>query len=270
MKKLNKLNPPDDLLFWDLFDYIWANGIGNELHRDGSATPWTATSLESRLDGSPDKRTIDNWRRRSSLPSPEGLRKLSWVIAGSDQKLRSKWHKALLETRLKEERARKAKKVIQPQDLTNDTTKTETPLKVKGKFGLIGGLGLFCVIAAYWFYDTQSSPRIDNIRICDAPYFNQETKKCDQHVSVFVQPADEVFLSFNFVNVPDKMPFERWWIHNGERVAGRTSFNDEAWPGYTFWRPQGGLNVGQYVVRLVVDGSVQTQTFFVQPEGFTE
>lgn len=133
------------------------------------------------------------------------------------------------------------------------------------------GVVLACIaIAAFWFATASNSePAVTNIRICDKYFFDMELKKCSKHVSVLVHGVEEVFLSFDFENVPDGTPFERWWIRNGERVAGRTSFNDAAWPGYTFWRPGGPLQVGQYVVRLVVDGNVETQAFYVQEEGFT-
>lgn len=108
---------------------------------------------------------------------------------------------------------------------------------------------------------------VDNIRICDRVYFDQDINKCTQHLAVFVEGIDEVFLSFDFADETFGMPFERWWILNGERVAGRNSFNDQAWPGYTFWRP-GVLNVGQYVVRIVMDERTFTQTFQVQQEGY--
>ena len=119
-----------------------------------------------------------------------------------------------------------------------------------------------------WPWSGDGGQRVGNIRICDAPWFDSETKKCTKHVSVFVHGIEEVFLSFDFENVPDGAPFERWWIRNGERVAGRTSFNDVAWPGYTFWRPAGGLRIGEYVVRVVVDEKVFTQVFQVQHDGF--
>lgn len=262
--------PPIELSFWELFDYFWARGLGNQRHTDGTATPWTATSLENAFDGSPDKRSIENWQSQNNMPSPENIRKLSWVIAGDDKKLRRAWYEALIAARLREKRKERALAKSAPEKhLTESQAQTETTPSGKPKkiAGLVAIVAAALATAGWFMIGTTSASSIENLRICDAPYFDDETKDCTQHVSVFVHGIDEVFLSFDFKNVADGTPFDRWWILNGERIAGRTSFNDEAWPGYTFWRP-GVLEVGQYVVRVVVEGQVFTQTFFVQPDGF--
>ncbi|MEJ8563291.1 hypothetical protein QTO30_20110 [Yoonia sp. GPGPB17] len=264
-------HPPEGLDFWELFDFFWVRGFGNIQHDDGTWKPWTAASLETALDGSPDKRSIENWRSQANMPSPANLHKLSWIIAGEDRVARTAWYEALVAARMSEKRKEQAASKSAPEqhlvDLQNQQPKrySFSPMVWAAGALALGGLA----VGAWVAFSGASSPAVQNIRICDAPYFDDDKNDCTQHVSVFVEGVDEVFLSFDFEGVPNGTPFDRWWIHNGERVAGRTSFNDEAWPGYTFWRP-GVLQVGQYVVRIVVDGEVFTQTFFVQPEGFTE
>ena len=267
--------PPDGLDFWGLFDFFWVRGLGNELHTDGTPTPWTATSLELAFDGTPDKRTIENWQSQANMPSPDNIRKLSWVIAGEDKKLRQLWYEALIAARLTERRKEQARAKSAPEQYlakqvaTEDASQLGSPHKSRLPMLWVatGVILLAGALAAWMIWNATAAPLVANMRICDAPYFDGDTKKCTQHVSVFVHGVDEVFLSFDFQNVADGTPFDRWWILNGERVAGRTSFNDEAWPGYTYWRP-GTLEIGQYVVRIVVEEQVFTQTFFVQPEGF--
>lgn len=260
-----RLAPPREMDFWTLMDHFWALGIGNNLHDDGTSLPWTAEKLELAFDGSPDKRSIENWRSRTNKPSPENIRKLSWIISGGDVELRKSWYDALIAARQTEVRKGKFNVNEEP-----NTQLDETPLALlrtrKAPIWLLGVLSLLLLIGLWSLFQPNNAPLIQNMRVCDKFYFDTETKKCTKHVSVFVHGIDEVFLSFDFGDVPKGAPFERWWILNGERVAGRSSFNDEAWPGYTFWRP-GILKVGQYVVRLIVDGKVTTQTFYVQEDG---
>ena len=265
-----KASPPADLSFWELFDYFWVRGIGNAPHADGTPTPWTATTLELAFDGSPDKRSIENWQSQANMPSPDSIRKLSWVIAGADRQVRQAWYEALIAARLQEQRKEKAQAKSAPEkhlaEINTSMSETRsTPQRWRAPLAVVG-VGVIA-LGAWFIFNPTPSEAVQNMRICDAPYFDENSKDCTQHVSVFVHGIDEVFLSFDFGDVAQGTPFDRWWILNGERVAGRTSFNDEAWPGYTYWRP-GPLEVGQYVVRIVVEGEVFTQTFYVQPEGF--
>ena len=267
--------PPKDAPFWELFDYFWARGIGNFVLEDGTAAPWTASLLEQALGGTPDRRSIENWQSRTNIPSPENIRRLSWVISGGDNELRKAWYNALITARLAERRQRKPRA---KKNVTDDAGEVEShpggdaagpKPGFNRKSALVAGVAAICAAVGGWYFLSQEdAPYVDNIRICSAHYFDENAKKCTQHVSVFVFGIDEVFLSFDFNNVPHGAPFERWWIRNGERVAGRTSFNDDAWPGWTFWRPGEPLHVGQYVVRVVVEGAVETQTFFVQEDNY--
>lgn len=273
-KEKNVAPPPQGASFWELFDFIWVRGLGNELHEDGTSQSWTATSLEIAFDGSPDKRSIENWHSRTHMPSPENLRKFSALVSDGDDALRKQWYEALVDTRLEEKRREKEKTKNPPECTEAPEVETEQepdPSKSVSRrlaIAALGGVAMLALGGVMLMQSASSEAYVENMRICDAAYFDDDTKKCTKHVDVFVHGIDEVFLSFDFNGVAHGAPFERWWIHNGERVAGRTSFNDEAWPGYTFWRP-GVLQVGTYVVRLVVEGEVTTQTFYVQAEGFT-
>ncbi|MEP3893174.1 MAG: hypothetical protein ABJN52_04170 [Litorimonas sp.] len=261
-----------NLTFWKLFDHFWDQGIGNFLHQDGTPTSWTALTLETAFDGTPDKRSIEYWQSQTNMPSPDNIRKLSIVASGGDHALRKQWYDALIKARRETKRNEKEVRVEKPQQQAPIRHAEMSQSGRKKRFGLIAVMAfIIATIAVIWslsrLHDLSSSQTITNIRVCDATYFNKGTKKCSKHVAVFVHGIDEVFLSFDFENVPENAPFERWWIRNGERVAGRPSFNDAAWPGYTYWRP-GVLLVGQYVVRVVVDEKVFTQSFTVQPDGF--
>ena len=266
----NQSSPPEGASFWELFDFFWARGLGNDLHEDGSPMPWTAVALERAFDGTPDKRSIENWQSRANMPSPDNIRRLSWVISGGDVGLRKQWYDALIAARLEEKR-KDRHGAHAPGEATatkEPTVRSVASARRSRWLPLAAAILGIVALAVGWFFVSVGSPStVENIRICDRHYFDTDAKDCTQHVSVFVHGVDEVFLSFDFNDVPDGTPFERWWIRNGERMAGRTSFNDVAWPGYTFWRP-GVLPVGQYVVRIVVEGEVFTQTFQVQEEGF--
>lgn len=268
----NFSEPPQSLSFWDLLDHFWDQGIGNQRHEDGSPIPWTATTLESMLDGKPDRRSIEYWRSRTNMPSPDNIRKLSIVASGGDHTLRKAWYDSFMAARRAEKRGhegdgKRGEAVDKTSQAPGASFRDPRRLVVFASAAL---LAVFGALAFWlqWHRSGDAGQHVSNIRICDAPWFDSETKKCTKHVSVFVHGIEEVFLSFDFENVPDGTPFKRWWIRNGERVAGRTSFNDVAWPGYTFWRPTGGLRIGEYVVRIVVDEKVFTQVFQVQNDGF--
>lgn len=269
--KKNLPPPPKGATFWELFDYIWDNGVGQETSENGEPVAWSAAKLESALDHQIDVRSIENWRSRKYMPTRENIRKLTWMISGGDQDLRQAWSEALIaEWRAEKLRNREAdeqsvedKHPEPPSAITEEASRSRFAMPVAIAMALCAGG------AALWYiFGTAQAASVQNIRICDAPYFDKQTKDCSQHVSVFVEPINEVFLSFDFENLGHGEPFERWWIRNGERVTGRTSFNDEAWQGYTYWRPEGGLPFGQYVVRIVVEGTVFTQTFQIQKEAF--
>lgn len=261
--------PPKETEFWALFDYFWDNGLGHRLEANGDPVAWTAPVLESALENAVDVRSIENWRSRRFIPTRENIRKLCWVISDGDNVIRQAWSEALIAAWRVEKRKNRdeANRTSLPLEKQDDAVKIN--LSRKTVLIVAAALGALAFVLIGWFaLSSADVPSVSKIRICDQYYFNRAAKTCTKHVPVFVQGLEEVFLSFDFQNVPEGMPFERWWIHNGERVAGRTSFNDAAWPGYTFWRPEGGLLIGQYVVRIVVDGRVFTQTFYVQREGF--
>ena len=89
--------PPKNADFWELFEFFWVRGLGNDLHADGTSQSWAALNLEIALDGKPDKRSIENWQSRANMPSPDNLRKLSALISGGDDALRKLWYEALID-----------------------------------------------------------------------------------------------------------------------------------------------------------------------------
>lgn len=267
----NTAPPPRDADIWELIEFLWSRGLGRELLADGSFQPWTQASMADAFGGKPDERSIANWTARTNPPSPASIRHLSLLVSGGDQDLRRQWQEALTDARNQYNAAKKQK------DTEGDKTHADVPqnpaLNGARRAGLrflwVAWLAIGLALGAGlgWLSGVlQPGPLVQNMRICDRPLFDTELKKCTRHVDVFAEGINEVYLSFDFEGVAQGAPFERWWIRNGERIAGRRSFNDEAWPGYTFWRP-GVLVPGQYVVRLVVDEQVFTQVFYVQADG---
>lgn len=264
-KEKNIAPPPNGVDFWELFDFIWVRGLGNALHADGTSQSWTATSLEIAFDGTPDKRSIENWHSRTHMPSPENLRKFSALIADGDDALRKKWYEALIDTRKAEKRREKEQPPIVPD--------SEVELEIAKPFGkrlaiaALGGAATLALGGVMLMQSVSAGNYVENMRICDAALFGDGAKKCTKHVDVFVYGMGEVIPSFESSGGAHGAPFERWWIENGERGAGHTSVNDEAGQGYTFWRP-GVLQARTYAVRLVVECEVTTQTIYAQVESF--
>lgn len=263
--------------FYELFDYFWDQGVGNYLDKSGNPKSWNSETLslefgEHNIDV--NARTIDNWKSHKALPKQKYIRGLALIASPRDDYLFNKWNDAFWKTHRNEKLKRKAwsEKTTENDLIESDIEPHNKKLSFQKAWifiaGLFGTIGIISAIIVFFSGESEPASFVKKFHICDKYYFDKETKKCKQHVSVFVHGIDEVFLSFDFVNVPKGAAFERWWIRDGERIAGRTSFNDDAWPGYTYWRPKGGLDVGTYVVRLVVDGKVETQTFYVQQDGF--
>ncbi len=296
--------PPNEMQIDRLIDHICNYGSGNILAQNGVPKPWTPASLSIELglnnaDGTTDT-TIRNWISGRTLPKIEQLHKLARVVSCGDDYYLKAWTSALINART-ETKLRKKEEAIQVTqkgvdsspftghtkefdssiiaDLDNKLQKNSSNRSLKPSSRFLGGkylyvaiISLFCFLATLLFWMDAPFKTISvvrNIRVCDEPYFDKKVKDCSKHVSVYMHGIEEVFLSFDFENLAKGEPFERWWIRNGERVAGRTSFNDEAWPGYTYWRPDNGFPVGEYVVRIVIDGKVATQTFSVQKTGFS-
>lgn len=247
------------------------NGVGNDLDRNGDIIPWTVPTLHAAMGGEPSDRALQYWFDQSHPPSGENLRKFCWVISNNDPIRRKAWINAL-DTALRAEKTKKKNEetINEPTQVVGNVEPIKLA-KAKPLAWLIGvSVATIATIGGVYVFKKDTLPPVSNIRICTPFYFDEHAKECTKHVPVMVEGVERVLLSFDFNNVHEGAPFERWWIHNSIRVAGRTSYNDAAWPGWTFWQPGGPLKVGQYVVRVELDETVYTQTFYVQKEEYLE
>ena len=267
----DRREPPNGADIWELFDHFVTRGLGNSEIQGGVPQPWTPEALDIAFGGSPGTRAIEDWFSHSAVPSPQSVFKIAELAAQGDKSRRIRWHDALTAARKIENRKRKAAGLEVDEEVENDPepVNCNVPPRSSMRAWVFAGLATAALVFAgsWWFFLRSAPQSVENIRICSVYYLDREQGRCTQHEAVFMHGIDDVYLSFDLVNVPDGAPFERWWILNGERQAGKPSFNDEAWPGWTYWRP-GTLRMGQYVVRVIVDGQVFTQTFQVRAENY--
>ena len=268
----DRREPPSGADIWGLFDHFVTRGLGNPEMKDGVPRPWTAVALDIAFGGSRGTRAIEDWFSHNAVPSPQSVFKIAELAAEGDKSRRIRWHDALTAARKVENRKRKAAGLEVDEEPENGTEPANQSVLERSnrRVQVFAGLALVMLVSAssWWFFLRSAPQSVENIRICSVYYLDREQGRCTQHEAVFMHGIDDVYLSFDLVNVPEGAPFERWWILNSERQAGKSSFNDEAWPGWTYWRP-GTLKVGQYVVRVVVDGRVFTQTFQVRAENYS-
>lgn len=115
------------------------------------------------------------------------------------------------------------------------------------------------------FSDRDAEASIANIQFCTEENFSTQSFSCLETSQSFDENTTTLMVTFDLVNVDEGASFERIWYREGLEFLRKSSFNDEAWPGYTF------LNFdrfpeGNYTLRIIVDGKSFTSTFKIGDE----
>ncbi|WP_018147070.1 hypothetical protein [Henriciella marina] len=265
-------DPPVDRDFRELFQFICDHGIGQPMDAGGQFQPWSDESMEAAFADTAtavDKRSIQSWRSGASVPRLDKVRSLSAVITRSADQRRV-WLKALIDARRKSLDARKqaasptgsAEASQTPTDSDDPPRRTRRWVAVTAATMLIGLLvvGSGIVLRSYG-----AESQVANIEFCTEENFSTQTYTCLETSEAFDEDITTLMVTFDLINVPQGMSFERIWYREGLEFLRKSSFNDDAWPGYTF------LNFdrfpeGNYTLRIIVDGKSFTSTFKVGDE----
>ena len=263
--------PPDGRDFRELFQYVCDHGIGRPAGQDGVTEAWTDDALEAAFaeTATPvDRRSIQSWRSGASVPRLDKVRSLAEVITSKSDE-RANWLKALIEARRNSLEARKssagttASPETQPENETL-AADASAPASRHWKPVVAGFLLLGLAVLGSLFLLTSESPdaQVANIEFCSEETFSTETYACTEAADSFSEDVTTLMVTFDLVNVPEGMSFERIWYREGLEFLRKSSFNDEAWPGYTFLKFD-KFPEGNYTLRIIVDGKSFTKPFKV-------
>ena len=266
-------DPPDAESLRVLLHYYVQSGIGLPVSDDGVAERWTDTRLEAALAGigiAVDRRSIQSWLSGASIPKVQKLKGLA-SLASSNRFEREKWSAAFIRLRqaaLDARRAQRKPPPAEPEDppapappATADTGAGRQLLARAAAIltGLAGVSG-----AAYGLAELLvTEPVASNIRFCDEANFSTQTKRCLRAMTDFPDGLHTLMITFDLTNVAEGETFTRKWYRNGRLIHEKTSFNDEAWPGYTFWHWPEGFDTGAYALQIVSGDKAVTATFHV-------
>lgn len=266
--------PPDGRDFRELFQYVCDHGIGRPVGQDGVTEAWTDDALEAAFaeTATPvDRRSIQSWRSGASVPRLDKVRSLAEVITSKSDE-RANWLKALIEARRNSLEARKSSagttaSLVTPPEKETLAADAAAPASRRWKPVVAGFLLLGLAVLGSAFLLTTKSPeaQVANIEFCSEETFSTETYTCLEPADSFSEDVTTLMVTFDLVNVPEGMSFERIWYREGLEFLRKSSFNDEAWPGYTFLKFD-KFPEGNYTLRIIVDGQSFTSAFKVGDE----
>ncbi|WP_084397809.1 hypothetical protein [Henriciella aquimarina] len=251
-----------------MLHYYFQSGIGRPVTGEEGAAPWTDDQLATALAGidiAVDRRSIQSWLSGSSIPKVQNLKGLA-TLASSNRFERERWsaafirlrRKALDERRDQRARSQAAETPSAAPRPTERKKRLTRPAATLAALTLVGGM-------AYALVETfgPEPPVATNIRFCDEANFSKETKQCLREVTAFPDGLHTLMITFDLPGVERGETFIRKWYRNGRLIHEKSSFNDEAWPGYTFWHWPEGFDTGEYALQIVSDGRTVSRTFHV-------
>lgn len=224
----------------------------------GDPQPWTAKTLAdafAELGYSITPRTIEGWRK-GRIPKPPNIYALARVASGGDDNLRQRWSAALL---------------VEPSPAPAAPEPAASP-RALNKPLIIGAAGLgLCLVGVFGYVALspniqvlpRGTPEISNITFCDADGFNLKRLACTAGRDGFPTDAAKIYVSFQMDNVYDGQSFSRTWFRNGEKWLEKNTYVTDAWQGYTWIHSKHGYDPGEYVMQVVVEGTVAAAKFTI-------
>lgn len=282
-------NPPENMLFKDLFNYFRKQGVGNELGEDGRPQRWRNEKLAEEFEalGYPiQTRSFGHWAKGTNVAQGNNITALARIASGGNRERETRWRSAIVKSTLVKEAAENltsAKLTTQPS-LVHPTKPTTASTKKTLAVGIAVAATLLAASFLLNFLDrplpdvfleqtgTASDglgasgaplPLVGNMRVCDEANFNKQKLACARHVPFFPIGTQKVYLSFVIDHMLDGQRFERRWYRNGERFKAVSDYFDEAWPGYTWLANSNGHDSGEYSVRIIVGDRAATQSFTI-------
>ena len=266
--KIFYADPSDADSLRDLLHYYFQSGVGLPVSEDGVAGQWSDARLEAALAGigiTVDRRSIQAWLSGASIPRVEKLKGLA-RLASSDRFERERWSAAFIRLRQKALDERRQERKAGPA-AADAGVRAPRPEQAPRRLYLPGAVILAVTGlagAAYLVVQLLSpAPVASNITFCDETHFATETKTCTEAMTAFPEGLKTLMITFDLNQVDEGETFTRNWYRNGRQIHTKTSFNDEAWPGYTFWHWPEGFDDGEYALQIVSGERAVTRTFHV-------
>lgn len=286
-KEKNFCLPPLDCDFWELFDYFWDNGVGNNVTEEGDPQPWTTEAFALALDSEPSTTSVGNWRSRKHLPRKEQIQRFCRILFIDEPSLRKAWSSVLIKARREEELLRKIQKKEVKIDETSTTfdessedatgtTASEHVGETTQEASSIGTEGValwralyIAVLLSVLFFLFRSNDQfhsraelsVYNIRFCLEQEFSQRRLSCNANQSHFPEGTQKVYVSFETDNIPHGLAFSRRWYRNSDKFMERNDFFDETWQNYTWLYNKNGHDTGEYSMRIIMEDQVFTGEF---------
>ncbi|WP_300390032.1 hypothetical protein [Henriciella sp.] len=245
----------------ELLHYYVQSGVGLPVSEKGVPGQWTDVGLEAALAEigiNVDKRSIQSWLSGASVPKVEKLKGLA-SLASSDRFERERWTAAFIRLRRKALDERRREQQASPAATTNQPARLRWRPALAVLAAVISLAGVTYVILQL----LGPAPVAENIRFCDEVHFSTDTKRCTQSMTEFPDGLKTLMITFDLNNVAKGETFTRNWYRNGRNIHTKTSFHDEAWPGYTYWHWPEGFDDGEYTLQIVSGDRTVTKTFQV-------
>jgi len=103
----------------------------------------------------------------------------------------------------------------------------------------------------------------ENIKFCTEDQFDKKAFICLVNMDEFPHQTQLIYVSFTLNEAFPGQRFDRVWMRNGERFLEKTSFNHEAWSGYTYINNPYGHDPGQYVLEVSINDMATSASFTV-------
>lgn len=253
----------------ELLRYVFDHGIGLS-HTSNSEKPyWTDIMLEAGLSEAGtevDRRSIQNWLSGKSVPTIQNLRALADIF-GRNSEERREWRYALIEAR----RETLSKRKRQRDGAALTVRKTAAPAKIHRPYTpfllIVSGVAITVIIVIATIV-TGNTPDNEtnharNITFCSSSNFSKVTFECQASETEFASGTKTIMITFDLVGLDEGERFERVWYLNGQEIHRKESFNDEAWPGYTYYTWPEAFSDGEYALRVIARGTPTTAVFRV-------
>lgn len=266
--------PPEGRDFSSLFDYAWHNGVGNSINTNGDSVSWTSAQLEQAfMDVGKDVslRSIENWQSGGRLPRPKNVHALARIFGGDDNSLTVQWREALFEAIKLAKNKGKPSKEVSEKDVVSEQPEHDGDIRLNSSklamsalaSAAISAILLYAGLALTGNLEAHKHAVATDIKFCTSAQFDEYNSICLVNMTEFSSGTKMIYVSFRLNGAFDGQKFERTWFRNGERLLDRTSFNHEAWSGYTYLPDENGHDAGRYVLEVSIGDQASSGHFTV-------
>ena len=215
-------------------------------------------------------RSIENWRR-GKLPRRNNIHALARVFGGDHEPSIVLWREALikcLEAKKGGGAPGKPAAFSEAPEINSKIIK-EPQRHVRAAFisavlsSILTAIVIFFGLLLTDNLETHKHAVAKNIKFCTEEQFDKIASVCLVNMDEFPHKTELIFVSFTLNDSFEGQRFDRVWMRNGERFLKKTSFNHEAWSGYTYIKNPYGHDPGQYVLEVSINDKATSASFTV-------